>query len=857
MNFINYFSTKIYPGGNNEGKEGKEFSNNNNGCNQNQNKNIFKNQDMFEDYYLENQGQKKNLVDLNNEDFIYSDQRKNDGEEGSREPSSNNSRANSNSNNSENSHNETKKDQINLKRMNSNKTNNKQKNLLTEAKVYCIEGDTPIDIEEKVRLIISDEEDSINFQGKLILTNYCLRFIKDIKENSENNIVGEAFFSVPLFAITKTICPEEKFTADTFSYYTIEVNTKDNRYFKYEINSKRLDLFYKLNDLSSPNDYYYFAKQYFRYRNTVINSNNLYSLVGDNNDLDNINSNKNSNTIINKKSKPIYNITAEFERQGYNTNIWTLTDNQKYNICETYPPIIFTPRNFNRDWLKHVCDFRTKKRLPVLCWYSKENKTSMMRSSQTKGGFFSGSEHDQKYLLECREMNEDLDIFDARPYYNALANRLKGAGFENVNNYKNTRITFCEIENIHHVRGCYSNLQSILSGKRVFDQKFLSSLESTGWTQMISLTIKRSIEIAERMKKNSVLIHCSDGWDRTSQLSALTQLLIDPYYRTIYGFCVLIEKEWISFGHQFALRGDLHNENHWENNSSPIFIQWLDCVYQVMNQNPSKFEFDKSLLEYIADHVYSGKFNSFLFNCERERSKVRETTVSIFEEILSFGAKVFLNPHLKLVNLDEMTKGLFSNIKEEKRLESNDKEEEVSYVISNKNINKGMIKEEDDSNYSNSNNIDTSENGKGNSFYNYTIRSGKTTLHVDHDVMLYKLWEEYYLKYNYHWNFSKHFPLVNQQTTFSDEQDQKESNTKIKNKIQIDRGRLVGIKEELEKQLYEEKEKNVIELMRKLEEINKLLHAYSDVENKLKVNSTLEINEGSSFILVDNSSNKT
>ena len=53
---------------------------------------------------------------------------------------------------------------------------------------------------------------------------------------------------------------------------------------------------------------------------------------------------------------------------------------------------------------------------------------------------------------------------------------------------------------------------------------------------------------------HSILIHCSDGWDRTPQLSALTQILIDPYYRTIRGFAILVEKDWCGFGHQFALR---------------------------------------------------------------------------------------------------------------------------------------------------------------------------------------------------------------------------------------------------------------------------------------------------------------
>jgi len=50
-------------------------------------------------------------------------------------------------------------------------------------------------------------------------------------------------------------------------------------------------------------------------------------------------------------------------------------------------------------------------------------------------------------------------------------------------------------------------------------------------------------------QKVNVLVHCSDGWDRTAQMSSLAQQLIDPYFRTIEGFLVLIDKEWISFGH--------------------------------------------------------------------------------------------------------------------------------------------------------------------------------------------------------------------------------------------------------------------------------------------------------------------
>ena len=36
----------------------------------------------------------------------------------------------------------------------------------------------------------------------------------------------------------------------------------------------------------------------------------------------------------------------------------------------------------------------------------------------------------------------------------------------------------------------------------------------------------------------SVLVHCSDGWDRTAQVCSLGALLMDPYYRTMKGLMV-------------------------------------------------------------------------------------------------------------------------------------------------------------------------------------------------------------------------------------------------------------------------------------------------------------------------------
>ena len=74
--------------------------------------------------------------------------------------------------------------------------------------------------------------------------------------------------------------------------------------------------------------------------------------------------------------------------------------------------------------------------------------------------------------------------------------------------------------------------------------------------------------------KISVLAHCSDGWDRTSQMSALAMLCMDPHYRTFAGFAQLIEKEWLCSGHKFRDRtwGAKQGEH------SPIFLQVRLCT---------------------------------------------------------------------------------------------------------------------------------------------------------------------------------------------------------------------------------------------------------------------------------------
>ncbi|ODV66907.1 phosphatases II [Hyphopichia burtonii NRRL Y-1933] len=361
-------------------------------------------------------------------------------------------------------------------------------------------------------------------------------------------------------------------------------------------------------------------------------------------------------------------------------------------------------------------------------------------------------------------------IVDLRPITNAMAQHALGAGTENIDNYRgrmknedkkvangspsddNTKSDdsandskglyhvdkiFCNIDNIHVMRDSLNKLISILSELDKYPVStnanktpiplLQQSLNKTQWLHRISIVLQSVDRITKSVHLNNtnVVIHCSDGWDRTSQVSALLQLCLDPYYRTIEGFMVLIEKEWVSFGFKFATRGDhggcvgalvpkqsmsqnlgdsysskisqtiesaisedpqkingggmslflqkaARAANHLKNTAqnaaasssssastngsdvdgdgksspfstssysasnekSPIFHQFLDCVYQIYRQHPCEFEFNSRFLKRLFYHYYSCQYGSFLCDSERELKEVyqvQNSTVSVWD----------------------------------------------------------------------------------------------------------------------------------------------------------------------------------------------------------------------------------
>jgi len=309
----------------------------------------------------------------------------------------------------------------------------------------------------------------------------------------------------------------------------------------------------------------------------------------------------------------LYDCNSEFERQGCLTpgspqSLWFAIDNSGYKLSPTYPSRFLVPLCLTKAEFKDAAKFRSKRRLPALTWQSPSSKACLVRSAQpmvgVTGARSSADErlldlyrvHGDKSLLADPRANElrELYLVDCRAQIAATGNSLKGAGAENAKNYTNATLKYCNIGNIHTMRNSLHALVELtapsgLSGKeqRAAELHFLSNLEQSKWLEHVQLCLEASVMTAEKLHLEgaSVLVHCSDGWDRTAQVCGTAQVLLDPFFRTIRGLAVLVEKDWCAFGHKFGQRcGHGQGPSVKANERSPIFLQWLDVLHQVRRE---------------------------------------------------------------------------------------------------------------------------------------------------------------------------------------------------------------------------------------------------------------------------------
>ncbi|XP_029468701.1 myotubularin-related protein 4 isoform X2 [Rhinatrema bivittatum] len=403
--------------------------------------------------------------------------------------------------------------------------------------------------------------------------------------------------------------------------------------------------------------------------------------------------------------RPGDHVTFRFEmelvRMGFDLqNAWRASDiNSSYKLCPSYPQKLLVPVWITDKELENVSSFRSWKRIPVVVYRHLRNGAVIARCSQPEISWWGWRNADDEYLVtsiakacalnpgvkacapspgvkacgggsarggsdsgdagetdfdssltacsgvESGVIPQKLLILDARSYTAAVANRAKGGGCECEEYYPNCEVVFMGMANIHSIRNSFQYLRAVCS-QMPDPGNWLSALESTKWMQHLSIMLKAATLVCSAVEREGrpVLVHCSDGWDRTPQIVSLAKILLDPYYRTMEGFQVLVETDWLDFGHKFGDRCGHQEKVEDQNELCPVFLQWLDCVHQLLRQFPCLFEFNEAFLVKLVQHTYSCLYGTFLANnaCEREMRNIYKRTCSVWS-LLRTGNKNFHN----------------------------------------------------------------------------------------------------------------------------------------------------------------------------------------------------------------------
>ncbi|RKP27129.1 protein-tyrosine phosphatase-like protein [Syncephalis pseudoplumigaleata] len=373
-----------------------------------------------------------------------------------------------------------------------------------------------------------------------------------------------------------------------------------------------------------------------------------------------------------------YDIHKEMKRTRLDApgSCWQVeAANDTFDLSPSYPPRLILPTAglpdaTRRTFHAKLAAYRTRGRFPAVTWKNPRGHHIMMRAAQPLVGFLGARGPEDEWVVrECvrgaqRECGASVPfcILDARSYAAALSNGYAGGGYEKTDNYPaGTTINFLSLPNVHAVASAHAAL--LRSAATVASSRnWCYAPDAIAWmqhsTDLLEAAGGNDGVVAKMVVDDAcVLIHCTDGWDRTTQLAALAQIMMDPYFRTLKGLRVVIEKDWVQFGHPFHARSQHAFTARYAHApppvASPVFLLFLTSLRQLLLQHPTAFEYNDKLLWCLAKVAAGyGPFTDFVCDSEaqRRRLNMRQRTRSVWQWIYEHRGW-FLNPTYSLRRL--------------------------------------------------------------------------------------------------------------------------------------------------------------------------------------------------------------
>jgi Leucine-rich repeat (LRR) protein/serine/threonine protein kinase len=336
----------------------------------------------------------------------------------------------------------------------------------------------------------------------------------------------------------------------------------------------------------------------------------------------------------------VFNLAREADRQGVvpagndktksnEKSEWRITRvNTSWHEIPTYPADLIVPGLISDSELKKIASAHVRSRFPVVAWFNKRNGAVIVRGDEPEIGVIGDSQKDiQKSFPDIKLMDKFVNGHDPLILLDFGLPRTYALG------YPMTQLEWLKFKSNKEMHDAYVAMMTNTAD---------SYQAYNTWRAMVKLTLETAGRVARDIQngRSVMLVHTStNDWDYV--VSSIAHLLLDGYYRTLTGFQVLLEKEWICFGYGCPYK--LAHGRHTDDEQSPAFQMFFECVWIMMQQYPIHFQFTEDLLVFILDCLYSCKYGTFLPSCERERDAFRPYTVSAWSAV-SAKADSFTNP---------------------------------------------------------------------------------------------------------------------------------------------------------------------------------------------------------------------
>ncbi|XP_060611766.2 myotubularin-related protein 10 [Anolis sagrei] len=295
---------------------------------------------------------------------------------------------------------------------------------------------------------------------------------------------------------------------------------------------------------------------------------------------------------------PLFETYSDWDREIKRTGAseWRVCSvNEGYMISTCLPEYFVVPSSLADQDLKLYSHSFIGRRMPMWCW-NHSNGSALVRMAHIKDS------------LQQRKIDQ------------RISNAVTRSHPQRSDVYKSDLDK--ALPNIQEIQSAFLKLKQLCVNEpfEETEEKWLSLLDNSRWLEYVRLFLKHSAELVYMLdsKRVSVILQEEEGRDLSCCVASLVQVMLDPFFRTMVGFQSLVQKEWVMAGYPFL---DRCNHLKKSDKESPLFLLFLDCVWQLLEQYPSAFEFSEAYLTILYDSTRISLFGTFLFNSPHQRVK--------------------------------------------------------------------------------------------------------------------------------------------------------------------------------------------------------------------------------------------